>query len=180
MKAIVIYASKYGSTKGIAEFIAERLRQQGTRAEAQQVDVVHNPADYDAFVIGSAVYMMHWLKEATEFVMQNRTVLASRPVWLFSSGPLGSGASTNDPKLEPKEIAGFRDTINPRDHRVFFGALDSSKLGFAHRMTRTLPAARAVLPEGDFRDWKDIEAWASSIAQALEAPHPASESEMGA
>jgi menaquinone-dependent protoporphyrinogen oxidase len=180
MKTVVVYASKYGSTKGVAEFIAEKLRQQGTRAEAQQVDVVHNPADYDAFVIGSGVYMVHWLKEATEFVMQNRTVLASRPVWLFSSGPLGSDASTNDPKLEPKEIAKFRDAINPRDHRVFFGALDSSKLGFAHRMTRKLPAARAMLPEGDFRDWKDIEAWASSIAQVLEASHPASESEMGA
>jgi menaquinone-dependent protoporphyrinogen oxidase len=179
MKTIVAYASKYGSTKDIAEFIAERLRQQGTQAEAQQVDAVHCPADYDAFVIGSAVYMTHWLKEATEFVMQNRTVLANRPVWLFSSGPLSSGVSVNDPKLEPKEIAGFRDAINPRDHRVFFGALDSSKLGFAHRTTRKLPAARAMLPEGDFRDWKDIEAWASSIAQELEPPHPASGSEMG-
>jgi len=59
MKAIVLYASKYGSTKGIAEFIAQKLRQRGTQAEAQQVDVVHNPADYGAFVIGSAVYMMH-------------------------------------------------------------------------------------------------------------------------
>jgi menaquinone-dependent protoporphyrinogen oxidase len=180
MKTVVVYASKYGSTKGIAEFIAEKLRQQGTWAEAQQVDVVHNPADYDAFVIGSAVYMTHWLKEVIEFVMQNRTVLANRPVWLFSSGPLGSGLSTNDPKLEPEEIAEFRDAISPRGHQVFFGALDSSKLGFAHRMTRKLPAARATLPEGDFRDWKDIEAWASSIAQALEASHPASESEMGA
>jgi menaquinone-dependent protoporphyrinogen oxidase len=173
MKAIVVYASKYGSTKGIAEFIAEKLRQRGTQAEAQQVDVVHSPADYDAFVIGSAVYMMHWLKEATEFVMRNRTVLANRPVWLFSSGPLGSDISVNDPKLEPKEIAEFREAINPRDHRVFFGTLDSSKLGFAHRTTRKLPAARAMLPEGDFRDWKEIEAWASSIAQALEALHPA-------
>jgi menaquinone-dependent protoporphyrinogen oxidase len=47
-------------------------------------------------------------------------------------------------------------------------------------MTWKLPAARAALPEGDFRDWKDIEAWTSSIAQALEASHPASESEMEA
>lgn len=185
MKAIVVYASKYGSTKGIAEFIAEKLRSQGTQAEAQQVDVVHNPADYDAFMIGSAVYMMHWLKEAMEFVMQNRAVLVNRPVWLFSSGPLGTelkDAKGRDLRVvsEPKEIVEFREAINPRDHRVFFGALDSSKLRVAHRMTRKLPAARAMLPDGDFRDWKDIEAWASSIAQALEPPHPASESEMGA
>jgi menaquinone-dependent protoporphyrinogen oxidase len=185
MKTVVVYASKYGSTKGIAEFIAETLRQQGTQAEAQQVGVVHNPAGYDAFVIGSAVYMTHWLKEATEFVMQNRTVLASRPVWLFSSGPLGTEPKDAQGRdlcvvSEPKEIAEFREAINPRDHRVFFGALDSSKLGFAHRMTWKLPAARAMLPEGDFRDWKDIEAWANSIAQALKAPHQASGSEMGA
>jgi len=173
MKAIVVYASKYGSTKGIAEFIAEKLRQQGTQAEVRHVDEVHNPGDYDALVIGSAVYMMHWLKEGVEFVRRNRAVLSNRAVWLFSSGPLvlGSGiTSTNDPKLEPKEIAEFREAINPRDHRIFFGALDPSKLGFAHRMTRKMPAARAILPEGDFRDWKDIEAWASSIARALEAP----------
>jgi len=173
MKAIVVYASKYGSTRGIAEFIAEKLRQQGTQAEVRPVEAVHNPGDYDALVVGSAVYMMHWLKEAAEFVRRNRAVLANRPVWLFSSGPLGSSASVNDPKLEPKEIAEFREVINPRDHRIFFGALDHSKLGFKHRMVAKMPAAQAILPEGDFRNWKDIEVWAISITQALEAPQTA-------
>jgi menaquinone-dependent protoporphyrinogen oxidase len=185
MKAIVVYASKYGSTKGIAEFITEKLQQRGILAEVQDVEAIHDLGGFDAFVIGSAVYMTHWLKEATEFVMQNRTVLASRPVWLFSSGPLGTepkDAQGRDLRVvsEPKEIAEFREAISPRDHRVFFGALDSGRLGVAHRMTRKLPAARAALPEGDFRDWKDIEAWASSIAQALGASHPASGSEVGA
>jgi len=180
MKAIVVYASKYGSTKRIAEFIAEKLQQLGVQAEARPADDVHNPGDYDAIVVGSAVYMTHWLKEATEFVQRNRAVLANWPVWLFSSGPLDSDASVNDPKLEPKEIAELREAINPRDHRVFFGALDAGKLGFAHQMMRKLPAARAMLPEGDFRNWNDIEAWASSIARALEAPQSASESGMGA
>lgn len=87
-------ASKYGFTKGIAEFIAEKLQQQGTQAEVQQVDAVHNPGDYDAFVIGSAVCMEHWMKEAAEFVMRNRSILASRPVWLFSSDPLGKMGMT--------------------------------------------------------------------------------------
>lgn len=176
MKAIIVYASKYGTTKGIAEFIAEKLRQHGTEAEVRHVDAVHNLGDYDAVVVGSAVYMMHWLKEAAEFVRRNLTVLANRPVWLFSSGPLGSSASVNDPELEPKEIAEFRKAINLRDHRIFFGALDSKKLGFAHQMMRRLPAARAMLPEGDFRNWNDIEAWAISIAQELKAPSTTSRS----
>jgi menaquinone-dependent protoporphyrinogen oxidase len=170
MKAIVVYASKYGSTKGIADFIAEKLRQQGMQADVRPVDAVHNLEDYEAIVVGSAVYMTHWLKEAMEFVQRNRTVLANRPVWLFSSGPLSTDVSVNDPKLEPKEIAELRETINPRDHRIFSGVLDPSKLAFAHQMMRKLPAARAAFPEGDFRNWNDIEAWAGSIAQELKVP----------
>lgn len=177
MKVVVAYASKYGSTRGIAEFLAEKLREAGTQAEARHTGEVHNPGDYDAFVIGSAVYMMHWLKEATEFVKGKRSLLVNRPVWLFSSGPLGT--ETKDSKgqdlraiAEPKEIAEFRELIKPRDHRVFFGTLDSSKLGFGHRMLRKLPAARKALPEGDFRDWNDIETWAMSIARALNTAKP--------
>src|SRR5271166_6773290 len=78
------------------------------------------------------------MKPATEFVRRNRDTLTSRPVWLFSSGPLGTEAKDAQGRdvraaTEPKEIAEFRETIRPRDHRVFFGALVPSKLGFAHR-----------------------------------------------
>ncbi|VVB91269.1 Flavodoxin domain protein [uncultured archaeon] len=185
MKAVVVYASKYGSTRGIAEFIAEKFRQTGMQAEARHTGDVQNPGDYDAFVIGSAVYMEHWLKEAKEFVTGNRDLLANRPVWLFSSGPLGTRTTDAQGRdlrtvAEPKEIAGFRDIIKPRDHRVFFGVYDSSKLGFGHRMMRILPAARNLFPEGDFRDWNDIEAWAISIARALETPQATPGSNEGA
>ncbi len=172
MNVIVVYASRYGSTRGIAEFIAEELREHGVQAEARSVDANPNPGEYDAAVIGSAVYMEHWLKDAAEFVRRNRTVLAERPVWLFSSGPLKlePGTSPDDPELEPKEIGEFREIIHPRDHRVFFGALDPGRLGFAHRALRKLPAARKLLPEGDFRNRDDIEAWAGGIARTLETP----------
>lgn len=173
MKVLVAYATKYGSTKGIAEFIADKLRQAEMQAEARHVGEVRNPGDYNAFVIGSAIYMFHWLKEAKEFVMRNRAILANRPVWLFSSGPLGTetkDAQGRDLRVvtEPKEIGELREIIKPRDHRVFFGVLDSSKLGFAHQMICKMPAVREALTEGDFRDWNDIEAWVNGIAQVLE------------
>ena len=127
---------------------------------------------YDAFVVGSAVYAGHWQKEASAFVQRNRTVLASRPVWLFSSGPLGTEATDAKGRdltvaAEPKEIAEFEGAIGPKGHRVFFGALDPGKLGFSERAIRKLPAARTMLPEGDFRDWTEIDAWASDIAHDL-------------
>ncbi|RYF59842.1 MAG: protoporphyrinogen oxidase, partial [Comamonadaceae bacterium] len=66
---------------------------------------------------------------------------------------------------EPKEIRGFRTAIHPRDHHVFFGALDPGRL--TEKTLRKLPAARAMMPERDFRDWTDIEDWARSIAEEL-------------
>jgi menaquinone-dependent protoporphyrinogen oxidase len=161
MTILVAYASKHGSTQGIAERIAERLRQMGKEVEARPVDAVEDPRSYEAFVIGSAVYYGSWLKEATEWVDRNQAVLAQRPVWLFSSGPLGT--EIKDAEQQPKELAEFQQAIRPRDQRIFFGVLDYSRLSFAERMM-----AKAVrAPEGDFRDWEAIEAWAASIARDL-------------
>jgi menaquinone-dependent protoporphyrinogen oxidase len=172
MSTLVLYASKHGATQGIAERIATKLGEAGQEAEVRPVEAADHLTDYDAFVVGSAVYSAHWQKEASAFVQRNRTVLASRPVWLFSSGPLGTEATDAKGRdltvaAEPKEIAEFEGAIGPKGHRVFFGALDPGKLGFSERAIRKLPAARALLPEGDFRDWTEIDAWASDIAQEL-------------
>jgi menaquinone-dependent protoporphyrinogen oxidase len=169
---LVAYASKHGATQGIAERIVETLRAAGQEAAARPVQAVGDLAAYEAFVIGSAVYAFHWQKEAAWFVRRNRAVLAARPVWLFSCGPLGTetkDAQGRDVRTgaEPKEIVEFREAINPRDHQVFFGALDRAKLGLTERLIFALPAARAAIPEGDFRDWAEIEAWAESIAHEL-------------
>jgi menaquinone-dependent protoporphyrinogen oxidase len=161
MTLLIAYASKHGSTREIAERIAEKLRQLGKQAETRSVDAVSDPESYEALVIGSAVYYGSWLKEATEWVCRNQAVLAARPVWLFSSGPLGTEVKDTEP--QPKELAEFRETIGPRDQRIFFGALEHSRLSFAERMM--VKAVRA--PEGDFRDWQAIEAWAASIARDL-------------
>lgn len=161
MAVLVAYASKHGSTQGIAERIAEKLRQLGKEAEARPMNAVEDPESYEAFVIGSAVYYGSWLKEAMEWVHRNQAVLAKRPVWLFSVGPLG--VEVKDTEQQPKEIAEFQQAIRPRGEHIFFGALDHSKLSFPERMI--VKAVRA--PEGDFRDWEAIEGWTASIAQDL-------------
>jgi menaquinone-dependent protoporphyrinogen oxidase len=161
MTVLVAYASKHGSTQGIAERITEKLRQMGKQAEARQVDTVKDLGSYEAFVIGSAIYYGSWMKEATEFVHRNQAALAGRPVWLFSVGPLGT--EVKDAEQQPKEMAEFQQTIKPRDHRVFFGALDHNRLSFTERMV--VKAVRG--PEGDFRDWQAIDAWAEGIAGDL-------------
>jgi menaquinone-dependent protoporphyrinogen oxidase len=170
MKVLVAYASALGATGGIAERIGETLRAQDLEVEvlpAGQVVESFEPVSFDAFVIGSAVHGGHWLDEAVEFVRLHAPLLAQRPVWLFSSGPVGE-KYVNLEQPEPKEMAELRRLLNPRAHHVFAGAFDRhstvlGKLGFVERT-----AVKAFMPEGDFRDWKLIEAWAREIAAELE------------
>lgn len=168
MTILVTYASKHGATMGIAEHIGARLRQLGQDTVVLPTAVVVDAevATYDAFVIGSATYNLHWMKEATQFVRRYRDTLAQRPVWLFSSGPLGAPdtyADKPDPRatLIPKEFPAFQAAIHPRDMRIFFGALDPSQFGFPMR------AFAKRMPTGDFRDWADIAAWAEEIGRVL-------------
>jgi len=161
MTVLVTYATKHGSTRGIAEAIATTLADRGIPTEALAVDGVADVGRYDAVVLGSAVYMGRWLKEAIEFARRHREQLAARPLWLFSSGPLGT--EVVDAEEQPKELAELRQTLGPRDHRLFDGALTRDALGFGERMI--IKAVKA--PEGDFRDWDDIRAWAATIADEL-------------
>jgi menaquinone-dependent protoporphyrinogen oxidase len=172
MRILVVYASKYGSTKGIAERIADTLNESGQEAAAMPAGRAGLLEGYDAFVVGSAAYMFSWMKEAADFVRQNASLLRGKPVWLFSSGPIG--AATTDAKgrdvretTVPKEIVEFRASIEPRDHHVFFGAFDHTKLNLTHRLVYALPAMKNLLTDGDFRDWEEIDAWAKEIASTL-------------
>jgi menaquinone-dependent protoporphyrinogen oxidase len=177
LRVLVAYASRHGATQGIAERIAENLRAAGVVVAVQPAQAAGDPAGYDACVVGSAAYFGSWLKEATAFVRHNQGVLAGRPVWLFSSGPVGD--ETIDAKGRdllaqsvPKEIAEFERAINPRGHRVFYGKVELRQLGFLGRLAASLPASWMAGVEGDFRDWAEIDAWTQSIAREL-APVPA-------
>lgn len=175
MRVAVVCASHYGATKGIAERIGAELALAGIDTEvfdAAEPPHAENVAGFDAFVVGSAVYMGHWLAAATTFVRHYQPTLLEHPVWLFSSGPLGTeatdahGADLLESNV-PAEIADFSTAVRPVDTRVFFGAIDPASLSLPHRMIRKFPGAAEKIPAGDFRDWPEIEAWARDIARTL-------------
>jgi menaquinone-dependent protoporphyrinogen oxidase len=160
MNVLVIAASKHGSTMGIAEAIGETLTEQGLEASVAPVEEVRSINEYDAVVLGSAIYGGRWMKAAKEFVSANAEGLRSRPVWLFSSGPLGDPPS---PEGDPVDAAEMVRATSARGHRVLPGKLDKRDLSLVERaMVRAVHA-----PEGDFRDEHQIHVWASDIAQDL-------------
>lgn len=177
MNVLVAFASKRGATQGIAERIAEKLIASGLDAQARPVQALKDVSGYSAFVIVGAAYYGSWMDTAIDFVRGYEGILRAHPVWLASSGPLGTKKTDDHGRdlltvSEPKQFAEFKQSIRPRGVKVFYGALDEKKLGFAARAIRSLPAGRDLLPAGDFRDWPAIDAWAESIAREL-APKPA-------
>jgi menaquinone-dependent protoporphyrinogen oxidase len=159
MKVLVTAATRYGATGEIAQTIGEVLREHGhdtTVGPPEDVTV----DGYDAVVLGSAVYAGRWLKPARELVERSRDTLAARPVWLFSSGPVGDPPK---PEEDPVDAAGIVAATGAREHRVFAGKLVRRRLGFADKAI----AVALRVPDGDFRDWTEIRRWAAGIADAL-------------
>jgi menaquinone-dependent protoporphyrinogen oxidase len=183
----VVYASRHGGTAGIADRIAEVLRTEGVQVVVADAADRPDARGFDAYVIGAGVQIGSWHKEGTEFLGRNQATLATKPVWLFSSGPLPGSSMMNEtadrlelalgPREGPgsggrKRIEVLSAAINPREHRVFYGAYDPKDppKSMQERLVRLMPAAKRVLPAGDFREWDDIEAWARDIAGQVVEP----------
>jgi len=162
MNFLMTYASKHGSTREIATAVAEELRTAGHIVDVRDVQDVSTLEPYDGAIVGSAVYMGNWMAEAKQFIESHQQWLASHPLWLFSSGPLG--AENPQPVGDPNGIAELLETTGARGHRVFVGKLEKDGLSLGEKVI-----VRAVkAPYGDFREWQAVRAWAHDIAAAAE------------
>ncbi len=150
MTVLVTAASRYGATRGIAEAIGAALAERGIPTEVRAPDEVSDIAGYDAVVLGSAVYTGHWLPAATALVDRGAGAWGGRPVWLFSSGPVGDPGRSLTKKMgvDPVDLPAVRDATGAREHRMFPGKLDRANLPLAQR----LPMALFPGMQGDFRD----------------------------
>ncbi|WP_225753615.1 flavodoxin domain-containing protein [Actinotalea sp. Marseille-Q4924] len=164
MKVLVAVASRHGSTRGIADAIAEVLVADGLDVTVAEPDDVESVEPYDAVVLGSSVYVGRWNASARSMVDRLAGELAARPVWLFSSGPLGDPPA---PAGDPEEVPSLMTRLGARAHRTFGGALDKSRLALAERAVVALLQA----PEGDYRCWPEIRDWAGGIAEELHLEH---------
>ena len=162
MRVLVTAASRHGATHEIASALAAGLSRRGVDAEARPTEELGSLDGYDAFVVGSAVYIGRWLEPAQRLVEEHADTLATAPVWLFSSGPLGPPDALK-PEGDPVEVASFMEATAAVDHRVFAGRLDRKLLSFGEKAV--VVAVRA--PEGDFRDWEAIDGYAAEIASQL-------------
>ena len=160
MRVLVTAASRHGATDEIAAAIGAALTQRGLSVTVLPPEQVRTLDPFDAVILGSGVYVGRWLEPARAFAASHRGGLADRPVWLFSSGPIGDPPK---PDEDPTDIGMILASTGARGHRVFPGRLDRRRLGFGEKLVAS--AVRA--PEGDYRPWPEIDAWADAIAGEL-------------
>ena len=172
MRVLVAYATDHGSTRGVADRIADRLQQHRVDAEARAVADVLEVSRYEAVVLGSAIHGGQWLPLARQFAERNAALLREWPVWLFSVSTLGDEESMFPPRVadrlrawrkETPEAAGMRRLLHPREHRNFAGAIARSHWPASGRAFFWATGGRY----GDHRNWPAIDAWADRIAAQL-------------
>ncbi|NKZ07456.1 flavodoxin domain-containing protein [Actinomadura latina] len=159
-RVLVAYASERGGTAEIAGWAGTTLRRMGAEADVRPAAEVTALDGYDAVIVGGALYMGRWHRDARHFVRRHAAALARLPVWLFSSGPLDRTAEKGE--IDPvRGVAKLARRVDARGHATFGGRLDADAKGL-------LAAKIAQQSGGDYRDRDQIAEWAAGIARELE------------
>ena len=159
---LIVTDSRHGATREIGDSVQAVLVAAGIRVDHFAAADVKSFGGYDAVILGSAVYLGHWLPELRRLVEENAPSLTLVPVWLFESGPLG-----DQPAAPSDDLTALERQLSASS-RVFQGRLDRASLGRGERILTRLVHA----PYGDFRSVDEIRAWASSIAASVNAGSP--------
>ncbi|MBA4417916.1 MAG: flavodoxin [Syntrophus sp. (in: bacteria)] len=158
-RVLIAYASKYGSTGGVADAIGKELCSKGVAADVVLIKNANNISSYQGVIIGSAIYMGKWMSEAVDFVKENKDILCKVPVAYFLVGmTLARPTEENRAKalsyMDP--ILKAVPEIKPVGIGTFAGTMDYNNLSWINKKILKSKGT----PEGDFRDWNEIRAWA--------------------
>ena len=180
-KILVAYASRGGSTAGVAEEIGKTLARDGLQVDVRHMKDVQDLEPYGAVVLGSAIRGAAWLPEAMEFLRRNHQALSRKPVATFLVCiTLAMPAAAGHGDFVLGFMKDVRALVSPVSEGCFAGVLDTSKVPLVPDglQVRILSAASKT-PMGDYRDWDAIRGWAAQlpgllhVAEAREAcPRP--------
>lgn len=158
---LIAYATTSGSTQEIADEIAEILRSQGLRVDVLPCRSVARLEDYDAVILGAAMYLFHLHKDAARFFQRHHKCLSGMPVAVFAGGPFGPNAATDAVEVHKNidgELAKF-PWLRPVSVLLVGGRFDPARLRFPYNL---IPALKQT-PPSDTRNWDEIRAWAGSL-----------------
>jgi menaquinone-dependent protoporphyrinogen oxidase len=169
-KILVTYASRAGSTAGVANEIGNMLAENGAQVDISPMQNVSNISPYRAVVVGSAIQNRQWLPEAMQFIQTHKAELNQKPMAIFTV--CMTLAMPNGESYRPQVsewIAPVRNLVKPISEGIFAGVLKINKIpSFSDRLKFRLSVVFGVWSEGDHRDWNAINEWASELRSNLE------------
>jgi menaquinone-dependent protoporphyrinogen oxidase len=165
MTVLVAYGTTNGATGEIARWIGAELVAAGLAAEVRPAAEVHDVNGYEAVVLGAAVYMAGWHRDARAFAHRFAGQLAARPVWLFSSGPLDRSAEEGEVPPSPQAETALH-ALQGRGHVTFGGRLSPDAHGWMGFVARRMAGEGHG---GDFRNPERVRAWTRRIAVEIRA-----------
>lgn len=167
-KILVGYATRYGSTKEVAETIGHTVSEAGFEVDVSQVRDIKSLMDYQAIILGAPLFMFHWHKDILQFLSKHQRILLNLQVAIFALGP------THDPYDEQewrdswsqlnKELEKY-SWLKPVEIEMFGGKYDPTKLKFPFKMMT------GKTPGTDIRDFDTIREWAGKLTKKLSKSH---------
>lgn len=162
---LVAYATSYGSTREVAEAVADTLREHNLEVDIQPMKAVANLGGCNAVVLGAPLIMHRWHKDARHFLSRHQALLEDLPSAAFALGPV------HDVEKEWEGVRGQLDNtlrnfprFKPVATEVFGGRFDPALLGFPWNL---LPGFKKI-PASDIRNWPAIRSWASGLAEKFQ------------
>lgn len=160
-KVLIAYGTKMGATATIAAVIGSELRAAGHQVDVHEIGAVLAVSEYDAVIVGSAIYQARWRPEVVRFLRHHERQLRNRPVWLFHSGPIGPSKNHDQPL--PADVARLAGLIQAAPVKTFAGELQADAI--TARLSRRADLEHLI---GDTRDWPKIRTWSREIATTLQ------------
>jgi menaquinone-dependent protoporphyrinogen oxidase len=166
-KILVAYASRAGSTAGIAEAIGKVLREGGMQVDVCPMKEVKTLTEYRGVVAGSAIHGSKWLPDGFSFLKKYRTELSEKRLALFAVC-MAMGMDEKYHEGTKEFLASVRGLGNPMSEKVVAGAVDIQKLpSFSERLIVRMIVGSGMWKVGDYRDWQAVKAWAESLKPIL-------------
>ncbi|NUM44066.1 MAG: flavodoxin domain-containing protein [Anaerolineales bacterium] len=168
-KILVTYASRFGSTAGVAEAIGKTLVEDGLSVDVLPMRAVQDLSAYQAIVAGSAINGGAWLPEAVAFTRKHQNELRDKPFAAFLvCMTLTMKNGTQYRSHVATWLNPIRDMVKPVAEGLFAGALDINKLpSLSDRLKFRLSVLLGFWKEGDHRDWEAIRNWSKQLKPLL-------------
>ena len=172
---LIVYDTIHGSTAEVADKIGNALCSRGFTVDVRFVGNTSSIEEYDAVILGSAIYEFNWLPDARRFLRNYYAALSSKPVAVFivCSAMYQDTPESRDAvrKAFVSPLLTRYPAISPLSIGLFGGAVDFNTNRynlFEKIVLRILGKALGFKDSADWRDWDYISDWAQEVGDLVE------------